>query len=331
MPTREEIRAALMERYQDEDGARAAEEQAQAASNLQAMKEARRNDAVSQGLAGVATSMLGGSSTMGNEYEDARKSEIAAALEGKRAAQEREAKLGALREKFGISDMDQMDKIDRKQKQYELDEAGRRGTRRHALKLNDIKHGQAKELETIKRSSTDDNKNDELYVPGVGTALTKDDAKKLKNAKISKDKFDRQISEMIALRESKGFEVLDREAVKRGKQLSKDLLLTYKNLAKLGVLSKSDEEIVNAIIPADPLSSEPSNLVGQEPTLHVLKKFKNDLDNDFNSTIGVRLKSRDVDNTEQSRDAAPTTVIREINGKRYRFDPVTKKNLGEVK
>src|SRR5690606_37773603 len=100
-----------------------------------------------------------------------------------------------------------------------------------------------------------------------GVALTKDDAKKLKDAGEKKASFDRKLGEMIALREKYGGDVLNREAVARGKQLSKDLLLAYKDLSKLGVLSQSGEAILNAIIPEDPLNFNLSGLVGQDPTM----------------------------------------------------------------
>lgn len=127
------------------------------------------------------------------------------------------------------------------------------------------------------------------FVPGLGYALNADDAKKLKDAKIMKEKFDRQIGELISLREEKGVEHLDREAVGRGRQLSKDLLLTYKNLSKLGVLSKADEAIVAAIIPENPLGND--WMPGQDSILHQLKKFKVDLEDDYQSTLATRLKS----------------------------------------
>jgi len=154
------------------------------------------------------------------------------------------------------------------------------------LKLHGLKGDKAKKL-----------KNEKLFVPELGEALTEDDAKKLKDAKVMKEKFDRQMGELISLRkEFSGFggEVLNRDAVSRGKQLSKDILLTYKNLAKLGVLSKSDEDIINAIIPEDPLQFDFSSMIpfaGQNPTLKRMEAFKNDLNEDFNSTLRARLRT----------------------------------------
>lgn len=132
-----------------------------------------------------------------------------------------------------------------------------------------------------------------------GYARTKDDAKQLKEAAESKANFDRKISELIDLRKQFGGEVFNREAVGRGKQLSKDLLLEYKNMAKLGVLSKSDEDIVNAIIPDDPLGFSASTLVGQDPILHKLEKFKGDVQKDFETRLANRLDPRFNNQTKE--------------------------------
>lgn len=147
--------------------------------------------------------------------------------------------------------------------------------------------------------SMEDKADQSRLVPGMGYALTKDDAKKMKEAQIQKAKFDRQLKEMMDLREKYGAEVLNRDAVARGKALSKDLLLTYKNLAKLGVLSKSDEDIVNAIIPADPLAFTasnilPSGIVGEDPVMTKLRGLSRGIDEDFKSTIAARMEGGDT-------------------------------------
>jgi hypothetical protein len=132
-------------------------------------------------------------------------------------------------------------------------------------------------------------KEQKLKTP-YGLANTEDDAKKLKEAHESKANFDSKIQEMINLRKQYGGEVFNREAVARGKQLSKDLLLEYKNMAKLGVLSAADEKIINAIIPDDPLEFSPSSLVGQDPILHKLEKFKEDSNKDFATRVQTRTR-----------------------------------------
>lgn len=153
-----------------------------------------------------------------------------------------------------------------------------------------------------------------FYVPGIGQALTADDAKKLKEAKIQKGNFDRDLGEMIALRRKyPSGSVLDRNAVERGKQLSKKLLLTYKNLARLGVLSKSDEAIVNQIIPENPLalSIEPY-VLGQDPILYRLEAFQKDLDEDYKTTITTRTRGGFVPSKPSGAVRPPSPRVKQL-------------------
>ncbi|MGB1290521.1 MAG: hypothetical protein ACPG5Z_00215 [Pseudoalteromonas sp.] len=189
-----------------------------------------------------------------------------------------------------------------KNQQYQRD---RLAEDRKYRRGRDVKEDQFREDSlNLKKSVTERDlrdKSKELFVPGMGYALNKDDAKKLKSAKEMKGKFDREVGELIDLREKFGVEYFNRDAVGRGKQLSKKLLLTYKNLAKLGVLSKSDEAIVDAIIPTDPLGQD--WMPGQDSTLHVLKKFREDLDKDYTDTVKTRL--------DPSRASAPVKFTKE--------------------
>lgn len=132
-----------------------------------------------------------------------------------------------------------------------------------------------------------------------GLANTADDAKNLKEASESKNNFDNKINKLIDLRTKHNGgtnSFTNSEDVARGKQLSKDLLLEYKNMAKLGVLSKSDEDIINAIIPADPLqyNSLSETATGQDATLSNLKAFKNDSDVDFKNRVATRIRGGDT-------------------------------------
>ena len=134
-----------------------------------------------------------------------------------------------------------------------------------------------------------------LYVPGIGIAKNSDDAKKLKDATVAKHSLESKIKEMIELREKHGGgTIINREDVARAQQLSKDALLSYKNMAKLGVLSKSDEDIVNAIIPSDPLkyNSPLAAIQGQDPILSNLKKFLGDINEDFDNTVSLRVEQQ---------------------------------------
>lgn len=132
-----------------------------------------------------------------------------------------------------------------------------------------------------------------LKVEGYGYANNADDAKKLKDGIISKASFDAKLKELIDIRTKKdGGAIWDREAVARAQQLSKDLLLEYKNMQTLGVLSAGDQKIVEAIIPPDPLqyNSPIAAIQDQDPLLNNMKKFKEDSDKDFNKRLQMRLK-----------------------------------------
>jgi len=160
-------------------------------------------------------------------------------------------------------------------------------------------------------------KAEQLLVPGMGYALTADDAKKLKEAQETKKSFDRKLDELQQLRSEYGVEYMNREAVARGKQLSNSLLLDFKNLAKLGVLSQSDEKIINAIIPEDPLGQDYA--IGQDPILSGIRKLKGDVGADFDSTVASRMREKPpVGGTPVERAVdkpAKTVVKKEVNQK----------------
>ena len=150
-------------------------------------------------------------------------------------------------------------------------------------------------------------KAEQLLVPGVGYALTADDAKKLKEAQETKASFDRKLDELEQLRSEYGVEYMNREAVARGKQLSNSLLLDYKNLAKLGVLSQSDEKIVNAIIPEDPLGQDYA--LGQDPILSGIKKLKTDVASDYKTTLAARMRAKPPVGGAPVEQAVETKVV----------------------
>lgn len=200
-------------------------------------------------------------------------------------------------------------------KKFELSEKKR---------LEDRKNSEFDRELSFKEKALNSNKEDraedkqrELMTP-YGEANTKDDAKKLKDAHEMKSNFDNKIDQLIALRKDKGVEFLDREAVARGKQLSKDLLLQYKDMAKLGVLSVSDEKILNAIIPPDPTAMD--WVPGQDSILSNLESFKADSDKDFATRVKTRTKAginkyNSGDKTESARTVkiqGPDGKVREI-------------------
>jgi hypothetical protein len=169
-----------------------------------------------------------------------------------------------------------------------------------------------KEEITLKRQEVSNDKLNKLQTQ-FGIANTEQDAKTLKDAYEEKANFDSKINEMIKLREdNNGGALFDREAVARGKQLSKDLLLSYKNMAKLGVLSASDEKIINAIIPADPLeyNSPLAAIQGQDPILHQLKSFKKDSDKDFSTKVATRIRGNPQQSSNFEKSSFPRTVTK---------------------
>jgi hypothetical protein len=162
------------------------------------------------------------------------------------------------------------------------------------LKLKEeieARKAQTQMLADARRDAQSDKRtvNEDALRTPYGMANTVDDAKRIKEGYESKKTFDSKIQEMIDLRvKHGGGATFNREDVTRGKQLSKELLLEYKNLAKLGVLSQSDEKILNAIIPHDPL--EYDLIPGQDPILSNMKKFKADSDKDFNTRVETRIR-----------------------------------------
>lgn len=179
-----------------------------------------------------------------------------------------------------------------------------------------VRELQLQRLEQGKRQAEEDEM--ELQVPGYGKAVTKADAKELKDAIVSKDAFDRKAQELIDLRKQYGGEVYNREAVARAKQLSNDLLLEYKNMQKLGVLSQSDKDIVDAIIPQDPLAFSLSSVVGQDPILSKLQKFKEDAGAGFEKGLQTRLRNRSAQTAQNpgpSKEDALAELERRKNSK----------------
>jgi len=93
---------------------------------------------------------------------------------------------------------------------------------------------------------------DELWTP-LGQAKTKNDAKILKDAYMGYEGTKSNLDELIEIRGAKGAEMMDRKSVNRAKTIAADLTVQYKDLAKLGVLSKDDYRLLERLIPSDPL------------------------------------------------------------------------------
>lgn len=184
-------------------------------------------------------------------------------------------------------------------------------SKRYEIEQRKLDRAESREERRFLQGIKMDEKVQALKTP-YGLANTVDDAKQLKEAHEAKQNFDGKLQEMIDLRKKYGGEFLNREAVARGKQLSKDLLLEYKNMAKLGVLSKSDEDIINAIIPDDPLAFSP--VPGQDPILSNLEKFKADSDRDFSTRVQTRTRQGIEDYNKPGKKDAAEEMITVSNG-----------------
>lgn len=152
-----------------------------------------------------------------------------------------------------------------------------------------------------------------------GLARTRTDANKIKDGYVAKQSFDRKLQEMIDLRKEFGAEFADRTAVERGKQLSKDLLLTFKDMKKLGVLSQADEAIINAVIPPDPLAISVS-VSGGDPLLNRLEKFKSDMNADFETTLETMLESAPKAERAPRIEITPEQALEELKRRGINID-----------
>lgn len=182
---------------------------------------------------------------------------------------------------------------------------------KHSSKRQDQQFDYQQIKDAEEKAKKEQERFNETYVPDIGLAYTADDAKKLKEGVEQKKSFDRKLQEMIDLRKKNGFTVLDRAAVARGEQLSKDLLLIYKNMAKLGVLSRSDEAIINSIIPKNPLGIG-LTAKGEDPIMKQLTGFMGDVNEDFKNTVRARIREPEV-----PRDQANAPETKTVGGKTY--------------
>lgn len=97
------------------------------------------------------------------------------------------------------------------------------------------------------------------FVPGLNVvAANEKEREKIINASQGLDEAERVIGELLQLRKDFGGGLAvtgkAREAKAKAKALSTQLLLSLKNVYELGVLSKSDEELLNRLVPGDPLA-----------------------------------------------------------------------------
>ncbi len=184
-------------------------------------------------------------------------------------------------------------------------------SKKYEIEQRKLDRAEARDERRFQSGIKMDEKMQGLKTP-FGLANTADDAKILKSAYEVKENFDGKLREMIALRKKhNGGATLNREDVGRGKQLSKDLLLAYKDMAKLGVLSAADEKILNAIIPPDPLeyNSPVAAIQGQDPILHKMESFAADSNKDFDTRIQTRLRG---DGAQQPSDSPKSSYPKQL-------------------
>jgi hypothetical protein len=166
------------------------------------------------------------------------------------------------------------------------------------MQLFNIEESKAAQRNNLLKQSIEkqDEKTKELkklMVPGIGVALTDQDAKDLKAGLEAKKQFDDRMAQLIALREKAGGgQVLDRSAVANAKRIASELRIAYKNLASLGVLSNTDYKLIDPVVPEDPTQfRDPiSALSGTDPTLDTMKSFLADTNQDFGNKIKTRMQ-----------------------------------------
>lgn len=120
-----------------------------------------------------------------------------------------------------------------------------------------------------------------------GTANTPADANVVKEAEDARNALNDLVDQMISLRkENTGIRRFGPEANARGKQLAKQALLLKKKLDGLGVLSATDIDIVNSIVPEDPLKVEWFG----DPTMKKLQGIKGDAQKKLGSVVSTRIR-----------------------------------------
>ena len=164
-----------------------------------------------------------------------------AAQEGANSAEAAEAKAAMDKEKL------QLDKDTLAEKKFQFD-----ATLQFKKDNAQFQAGIKQQLAQLKAQGAND-KDLEKFIPGVGFALTKDDAKKGKEILDITNDLASQLDSLIELRSDKGAEFLDRDSVSRGKAAATNLKLMIKDAAKLGVMSEQDKELLDTMIPDDPL------------------------------------------------------------------------------
>lgn len=168
----------------------------------------------------------------------------------------------------------------------------------------ELKRAELENAKAIKMQTAADKakgQSEDLWTP-LGQAKTKNDAKLIKDAHASYLDSKMGVQELIDLRKKKGAEFLDRESVAKGKMAAANLLLQYKTLVKLGVLSKDDYRLLDRIVPQDPLQVDI-----MEDTPAKLAQFDKEVDRKMDSfarSYGVQSPAKPEAEEKSSRPKA---------------------------
>lgn len=125
--------------------------------------------------------------------------------------------------------------------------------------------------------------------PLNGYASTVEESDKIKEALVTNKGVKRDVAKLLELRKKYGGgNITNQEDVALARQIATKLLFKYKKLETLGVLSKPDIELVNQIIPQNPLELNLIGLFGQDPTKVRLENLDTMADDDLLDFLEVR-------------------------------------------
>lgn len=111
----------------------------------------------------------------------------------------------------------------------------------------------------------------ERFIPGIGLAQTKEDREKIATGLEETAAFNRLINEAIKIREEEGGTLVSKNKG-RLEAIKTDLILKLKTINKLGVMSDSDKQMLEDIVPDLTRFDTP----GRSPVVDLLKYLQNE-------------------------------------------------------
>lgn len=130
-------------------------------------------------------------------------------------------------------------------------------------------------------------------------AIKREEAAAFRGATASADNLRQSSSKLRALIQEHGSELWGPTSRKMG-AITKDMLLQLKDLAKLGVLSKSDEDIINSIIP------NPTGAEGASTSTESMLAQLDQLDELIGQKLGAQAKALGYVPATKPRQGRPT-------------------------